>query len=85
VDNNQNTYSDVGFPIFVTSGTGGISLHSLGTQSEFNAKKFGKFGHLNVHVSKDTSNKLVGVFYDLEGNKLDEFTIAKALSSFPLS
>ncbi|MGE3859094.1 MAG: metallophosphoesterase, partial [Nitrososphaeraceae archaeon] len=81
VDKNPNTYSDVGFPIFITSGTGGVSLHSLGAQPEFNAKQFGKFGHLNVDVSRDTANKLVGVFYDLTGNKLDEFTITKPLSS----
>ncbi|HET7643154.1 MAG TPA: metallophosphoesterase, partial [Nitrososphaeraceae archaeon] len=81
VDKNPNTYNDAGFPIFITSGTGGVSLHSLGAQPEFNAKQFGKFGHLNVNVSKDNANKLVGVFYDLTGNKLDEFTITKSLSS----
>jgi predicted phosphodiesterase len=81
VNKNQNTYNEIGVPIFITSGTGGVSLHSLGAQAEFNAKQFGKFGHLNVNVSKDTSNKLVGTFYDLTGNKLDEFTITKALTS----
>src|SRR5918995_6083379 len=75
VNKNQSTYNEIGVPIFITSGTGGVSLHSLGAQAEFNAKQFGKFGHLNVNVSKDTSNKLVGSFYDLTGNKLDEFTI----------
>jgi predicted phosphodiesterase len=81
VNKNQSTYNEIGVPIFITSGTGGVSLHSLGAQAEFNAKQFGKFGHLNVNVSKDTSNKLVGTFYDLTGNKLDEFTITKALTS----
>src|SRR5215203_5409371 len=85
VNKNPNMYNEIGSPIFITSGTGGVSLHSLGAQAEFNAKQFGKFGHLNVNVSKDTSNKLVGTFYDLTGNKLDEFTITKALTSLPPS
>ncbi len=83
VNKNPNTYNEVGSPIFITSGTGGVGLHSLGAQPEFNAKQFGKFGHLNVDVSRDTSNKLVGTFYDISGNKLDEFTITKALSVSP--
>src|SRR5215218_1767715 len=85
VNKNPNMYNEIGSPIFITSGTGGVSLHSLGAQAEFNAKQFGKFGHLNVNVSKDTSNKLVGTFYDLTGNKLDEFTITKSLTSLPPS
>ena len=61
--------------------TGGVGLHTLGTQAEFNAKQFGKFGHINIDVSRDASNKLMGTFYDLAGNKLDEFTITKTLVS----
>ena len=83
VNKNPNTYNEVGSPIFITAGTGGVGLYSLGAQPEFNAKQFGKFGHLNVDVSRDTSNKLVGTFYDISGNKLDEFTITKALSVSP--
>ncbi|HJU59730.1 MAG TPA: metallophosphoesterase, partial [Nitrososphaeraceae archaeon] len=83
VNKNPNIYNEVGSPIFITAGTGGVSLHSLGAQPEFNAKQFGKFGHLNIDVSRDTSNKLVGTFYDLTGNKADEFTITKALGTSP--
>ena len=43
--------------------------------------KFGKFGHINIDVSRDASNKFNGIFYDLAGNKLDEFTLTKALAS----
>ena len=75
VNKNPNTYNQVGAPIFIISGTGGVGLHTLGTQAEFTAKQFGKFGHINIDVSRDTSNKLIGTFYDLAGNKLDEFTI----------
>ena len=81
VNKNPNTYNQVGAPIFIISGTGGVGLHTLGTQAEFTAKQFGKFGHINIDVSRDTSNKLIGTFYDLAGNKLDEFTITKALVS----
>ncbi|HZL23651.1 MAG TPA: metallophosphoesterase, partial [Nitrososphaeraceae archaeon] len=81
VNKNPNTYNQVGAPIFIISGAGGVGLHTLGTQAEFTAKQFGKFGHINIDVSRDTSNKLIGTFYDLAGNKLDEFTITKALVS----
>jgi predicted MPP superfamily phosphohydrolase len=83
VNKNPNTYNQIGAPIFITSGTGGTGLHSLGTQAEFNVKQFGKFGHINIDVSRGTSDKLIGTFYDLAGNKLDEFTITKTLSSIP--
>ena len=81
VNKNPNTYNEIGAPIFITSGTGGVGLHSLGAQAEFNVKQFGKFGHLNIDVSRNDSNKLIGTFYDLTGNKLDEFTITKKLAS----
>ncbi len=82
VNKNPNIYSEIGAPIFITSGTGGTGLHSLGApQAEFNVKQFGKFGHLDIDVSRDASNKLIGTFYDLAGNKLDEFTITKTLAS----
>src|SRR5215207_6666857 len=65
VNKNSNTYNQIGAPIFITSGTGGVGLHSLGTQAEFNAIQFGKFGHINIDVSKGTSSdKLIGTFYD---------------------
>ena len=83
VNKNPNTYNEAGSPIFITAGTGGVGLYSLGAQPEFNAKQFGKFGHINVNVSRDTSNKLIGTFYDISGNKLDEFTITKAQSVSP--
>ncbi len=84
VNKNPNTYNQIGAPIFITSGTGGTGLHSLGTQAEFNAKQFGKFGHINIDVSRGaSSDKLIGTFYDLTGNKLDEFTITKTLASNP--
>jgi len=84
VNKNSNTYNQIGAPIFITSGTGGVGLHSLGTQAEFNAIQFGKFGHINIDVSKGTSSdKLIGTFYDLTGKKLDEFTITKTLASNP--
>ncbi|HSL13848.1 MAG TPA: LamG-like jellyroll fold domain-containing protein [Nitrososphaeraceae archaeon] len=83
VSKNPNTYNEIGAPIFIISGTGGVGLHSLGSQAEFTAKQFGKFGHINIDVSKDVSNKLMGTFYDLTGNKLDEFTITKTLASTP--
>jgi predicted phosphodiesterase len=81
VNKNPNTYNEIGAPIFITSGTGGVGLHSLGTQAAFTAKQFGKFGHLNIDVSRNDSNKLKGTFYDLTGNILDEFTITKKLTS----
>ncbi|MGZ5550345.1 MAG: metallophosphoesterase, partial [Nitrososphaeraceae archaeon] len=82
VSKNPNIYNEIGAPLFITAGTGGTGLYSLGApQAEFTVKQFGKFGHLDIDVSRDASNKLIGTFYDLAGNKLDEFTITKVLDS----
>jgi hypothetical protein len=78
----------VGAPIFITSGTAGVSLHSLGQQAAFNVKQLGKFGYLNIDISGDNGEKLIGTFTDTSGNQLDKFTITKSVDSssaiFPL-
>ncbi|MDX1372535.1 MAG: hypothetical protein R3321_08685, partial [Nitrososphaeraceae archaeon] len=82
-----DVYNDVGSPIFITAGTGGVSLHGLGKQAEFNAKQIGKFGYLNIAITGDNGEKLVGTFLDNNGDQLDTFTITKSIVSssvFPL-
>ena len=79
VNTDQNTYNNVGAPLFITSGTGGVSLHALGTKPDFNVKQLGKFGHLNIDVTGNNGEKLVGTFVDNDGNQLDQFTITKSI------
>ena len=85
VNTDQNTYNNVGAPIFITSGTGGVSLHALGAQPDFNVKQFGKFGHLNIDVTGNNGEKFVGTFVDDDGNQLDQFTITKSIGPSSVS
>ena len=79
----KNNYTNIQAPIFITSGTGGVSLYNLKSQADFTIEQYERYGHLNIDVINSNGKKLVGKFIDNDGDVLDHFTIIKSNGSSP--
>ncbi|MGD1834902.1 MAG: metallophosphoesterase, partial [Nitrososphaeraceae archaeon] len=76
-----NTYTNIQSPIFITAGTGGVSLYNLKGQADFTVEQQERYGHLNLDVINSNGKKIVGKFIDNDGDELDQFTIIKSNAS----
>ncbi len=85
-DENRNNYTNPEGQLFVTVGTGGVSLHNLnGNKAPYIiTAQDEEFGFLNVDVMNNNNNgdvttTLVGTFYDNDDREIkDQFTITKS-------
>jgi hypothetical protein len=74
----NNYYSDLSSPIFVTVGTGGISLYQLGVKADYLVNQTdSSYGFLNVDVNNN-GTKLSAKFLSNNGIVEDQFTIVKS-------
>lgn len=77
---NGNNYTNPKGPIFVTVGTGGVSLHEYDGKRLYTVTQYSGFGILDVAVLKDGTT-IDARFYANDGTIKDEFTIVKTKSS----
>lgn len=76
VNDNYNKYNKEDGTIFVTVGTGGVSLGDFDKAEDYTAERFSDFGYLNIDLLKN-GKILKGTFYDHKNKPLDEFEIKK--------